>query len=70
MRLDRGELAGTGAAVAFHAALIVALTTTLAGVPPSPEAPPMEVELVETDEVGLTAAAPEPVATPPASQAP
>ena len=69
MRMDRAELAGTGAALAFHAALIAALTLSLAQVDSTPEPPSMEVEFVE--EVGLEAAAPTSIATPPpASQAP
>lgn len=64
--LDRAELAGTGAAIAFHVALIAALSIGLAKVVSPPEPQPMEVELV--DDVGLQAAAPTP--TPPASQAP
>ena len=65
--MDRAELAGTGAALAFHVALVVALSINLARVHTPPEAPSMEVELV--DEVGLTAAAPQALAPPP-SQAP
>ena len=69
MRMDRAELAGTGAALAFHAALIAALTLSLAHVQSTPEPPSMEVEFVE--DVGLEAAAPTRIATPPpASQAP
>ena len=69
MNLDRAELAGTGAALAFHAALIAALSMSLAHVVRPPEPPPMEVELV--DEVGLQAAAPAAIAAPPPpSQAP
>ena len=69
MRIDRAELAGTAAAIAFHAALIAALSLSLAHVVHPPETPPMEVELV--DEVGLQSAAPVAVATPPPpSQAP
>lgn len=71
MRVDRGEMLGTGAALAFHAALIGALTMSLASVAPKPEAPSMEVELVDSDEIALTAAAPQPLASPPPpSQAP
>ena len=70
MTLDRGELAGTGVAVLFHVALIVALTTTLAGVAPRSEPPAMEVEMVDAEDIGLTSAAPQPIATPPPSQAP
>jgi hypothetical protein len=67
--MDRAELAGTGAALAFHAALIAALTLSLAHVTSTPEPPSMEVEFVE--DVGLQAAAPTSIATPPpASQAP
>ena len=69
MKMDRAELAGTGAALAFHAALIAALTLSLAHVTSTPEPPSMEVEFVE--DVGLEAAAPTSIATPPpASQAP
>jgi len=63
VRIDRAELAGTGAAIAFHAALIAALSLSLAHVVHPPDTPPMEVELV--DEVGLQAAAPAAVAAPP-----
>ena len=55
MTLDRAELAGTGAALAFHVALIAALSLSLAHVASVPEPPSMEVEFV--DELGLTAAA-------------
>jgi outer membrane biosynthesis protein TonB len=69
MKMDRAELAGTGAALAFHVALIAALTLSLAHVNSTPEPPSMEVEFVE--EVGLESAAPTSIATPPpASQAP
>ena len=68
MNLDRAELTGAGAAVAFHVALIAALSMSLASVAPSPEPPAMEVELV--DEVGLQSASPLPAAPPPPSQAP
>lgn len=67
MNFDRAEWTGTGAAVAFHVALIAAMSMSLASVAPSPEPPAMEVELVE--EVGLTSASPQPSAPPPASQA-
>ena len=69
MKVDRAELTGTGVAIAFHAALIAALSLSLARVARPPEPPAMEVELV--DEVGLQAAAPTPIAAPPPpSQAP
>ena len=67
MSLDRAELAGTGAAIAFHVALIAALSLSLAHVARAPEPPPMEVEIV--DEVGLQPAAAV-AAPPPPSQAP
>ena len=63
MSPDRAELAGTGAALAFHVALIAALSLSLAHVAKVPEPPAMEVELV--DEVGLQAAAPAALAVPP-----
>jgi hypothetical protein len=66
MNMDRAELAGTGAALAFHVALIAALSLSLAHIARTPEAPAMEVELVE--DVGLQSAAPTPA--PPPSQAP
>jgi len=66
MNLDRAELAGTGAALAIHAALIAAMSISLAHVVSAPEPPAMEVELVE--DVGLQSAAP--AAVPPPSQAP
>ena len=63
MSPDRAELAGTGAALAFHVALIAAMSLSLAHVAKVPEPPAMEVELV--DEVGLQAAAPAALAVPP-----
>ena len=70
MNLDRAEMAGTGAAVFFHVALIAAMSMSLASIDSAPEPPAMEVELVE--DVGLQAAAPQPMpfAPPPPSQAP
>ena len=68
MTLDRAELAGTGAALAFHIALIAAMSLSLAHVANTPEPPAMEVELVE--DVGLEAATPTPMVAPPPSQAP
>lgn len=69
MSIDRAELAGTGAALAFHIALVAALSLSLAQVDSVPEPPSMEVEFV--DEVGLAAAAPSAIVTPPpASEAP
>lgn len=66
MTLDRAELAGTGAAIVFHVALIGALSIGLAKVTSAPESPAMEVEFVE--DVGLQAMAP--TSMPAASQAP
>jgi len=60
---DRAEVAGGGAALLFHVALIAALTLSLARVADVPESPSMDVELV--DEIALAAAAPATVATPP-----
>ena len=68
MNFDRAEWTGTGAAVAFHVALIAAMSMSLASVRNAAEPPAMEVELVE--EVGLTSASPEPFTPPPASTAP
>lgn len=69
MTVDRGELMGTAGAIALHVALIAALSLSLAHTVNTPEPPSMEVELV--DEVGLTAAAPTPIAQPaPAATAP
>ena len=69
MKLDRAEWTGTGAALLFHVALIGALSMSLAHVSSVPEPPAMDVEFV--DEVGLTSAAPQSIATPPPpSQAP
>lgn len=69
MRMDRAEWTGTGAALLFHVALIAALSLSLAHVANVPEPPAMDVEFVE--DVGLTSAAPQTVATPPPpSQAP
>jgi hypothetical protein len=66
MNMDRAEIIGTGAALAFHVALIAAMSIHLARVANQPEPPAMEVELVE--DVGLQSAAP--AAEPPPSQAP
>ncbi len=67
--MDRAELAGTGFALAFHVALIAALSINLARVATPSEPPSMEVELV--DEIALTEAAPQAItAPPPPSQAP
>lgn len=70
MNLDRAELAGTGAAVVFHVALIAAMSMSLASIDRAPEPPAMEVDLV--DDVGLQSAAPKPTpfTPPPPSQAP
>ena len=69
MSIERAEWVGTGAALAFHVALVAALSLSLARVDVVPEPPSMEVEFV--DEVGLTAAAPTAIVTPPpASEAP
>ena len=68
MNFDRAEWTGTGAAVAFHVALIAAMSISLASVTSAPEPPAMEVELV--DEVSLASASPEPSTPPPASTAP
>ena len=69
MSIDRAELAGTGAALALHVALVAALSLHLAKVDAPPEPPSMEIELVE--DIALTAAAPQAIAAPPpASQAP
>jgi hypothetical protein len=69
VKLDRGEAGGIGIALLLHVGLVVALTTSLASVPPKPEAPAMEVEVVDSKEIALTAAAPS-NAPPPPSQAP
>jgi hypothetical protein len=63
MNPDRAELAGTGAAILFHVALIAALSMSLASVSHPPEPPSMEVELV--DDFGMQSAAPETTPTPP-----
>ncbi|MEO7241072.1 MAG: hypothetical protein ABIW16_06695 [Sphingomicrobium sp.] len=70
MTADRAEWTGIGAAFAFHAALIAALSMSLAHVAQQPEPPSMEVELV--DDVALQSAAPTPIASaaPPPSAPP
>ena len=68
MTADRAELTGVGAALAFHVALIVALSTSLASIKDVAEPPSMEVELV--DEIGLEAAAPTPIAQPAPAEPP
>jgi len=63
--MDRTEATGFGVAVAGHGALLAALTLGLAAWgnrPPLPD--PIEVSFV--DEVGLSAAAPQPAREPPA----
>ena len=67
MTADRAEWTGLGAALAFHIALIAALSTSLASIDDVPKPPSMEVELV--DEVALAAAAPTAIAQPAASAA-
>jgi hypothetical protein len=68
MSPDRAEIAGTGAAIVFHVALIAALSMSLANATRVPEPPSMEVDLVE--DVGLQSTAPSPPTPPPPSQAP
>ena len=70
MTTDRAEWTGVGAALAFHVALIAALSMNLAHITQPPEPPSMEVELV--DDVALESAAPTPIASasPPPSAAP
>ncbi|WP_265571597.1 hypothetical protein [Sphingomicrobium nitratireducens] len=51
MRLDRAEWAGTATSVAFHVALVAALSLSLAHVARPPEPPAIAVEFV--DEIGL-----------------
>ena len=68
MTADRFEWTGVGAALAFHVALIAALSTSLASIMDVAEPPSMEVELV--DEVALEAAAPQQVAQPAAAEPP
>jgi outer membrane biosynthesis protein TonB len=69
VKLDRGEASGTGVALLLHVALVAALTTSLARMPKSPEPPAVEVEFVDSDEVAMTAAAPQPQAAPPPAPA-
>lgn len=69
MKLDRGETGGTALALLLHVGLVVALTTSLANVPQTPEPPAMEVELVDSGEVALSATAPK-QAVPQAAEAP
>lgn len=69
MRVDRGEAKGTAAALLLHAALVVALTTSLARQPKTPEPPPVQVEFVDSEDVALAAAAPTPATPPPPAQA-
>ena len=74
MTADRFEWEGAGLALVLHAALIAALSLSLADLDRPPEPPAMEVDFVE--EVALEAAAPQAVPTPsapppaPAEQAP
>ena len=56
MTADRAEWTGVGASLAFHIALIAALSMSLAHVAQAPEPPSMEVELVP--DVALQSAAP------------
>ena len=68
MTADRAEWTGIGAALAFHVALIAALSTSLASIKDVAEPPSMEVELV--DETGLEAAAPTAIARPATAEPP
>ena len=70
MTADRAEWTGIGAALAFHLALIAALSMSLAHVAQKTEPPSMEVELI--DDVALQSAAPTPIASasPPPSSVP
>ena len=68
MTADRAEWTGIVAALAFHVALIAALSTSLASVKDVAEPPSMEVELV--DEVALQAAAPTSIALPATAEPP
>lgn len=70
MTLDRSEAQGIALALALHVALVIALTMNIAKPPLQEEPPPVEVELVDSDEVALTAAAPTEAVPPPPSQAP
>src|SRR5690349_2100785 len=65
MIADRAEWTGVGAALAFHVALIAALSMSLAHVTQKPEPPSMEVELVE--DVAIQSAAPAAASPPPQS---
>lgn len=70
MKVDRAEWTGTGAAILFHAALIAAMSMSLAHVAKVPEPPAMEVDFV-TEEIAMEAAAPTSIASPPpAAQSP
>ena len=62
MTADRFEWEGAGLALALHAALIGALSLSLADLEIDAEPPAMEVEFV--DEVALEAAAPQAISTP------
>jgi outer membrane biosynthesis protein TonB len=68
--LDRGEAQGTALALLLHVALVVALTMNIASPPKTPEPAPVEVELVESEDVALTAAAPQQASLPPPAEAP
>lgn len=57
MRLDRAEWNGTAQSVAFHVALIAAMSLSLAKVARAPEPPAIAVEFV--DDIGLNSAAPQ-----------
>lgn len=57
MRLDRAEWNGTAQSVAFHVALIAAMSLSLARVARPPEPPAIAVEFV--DDIGLNSAAPQ-----------
>ena len=61
MTADRFEWEGAGLAIILHAALIGALSLSLANLDEAPEPPAMEVDFV--DEVALEAAAPQNVPT-------
>lgn len=67
--MDRADATGLGVSVVGHALLAYALVVVVVNRPALP-APPPALEVSYVDEVGLTAASPEPVPTARASEAP
>jgi hypothetical protein len=67
--MDRADATGLGVSVVGHALLAYAMVVVVIRTPPPP-APPPSLEVSYVDEVGLTAASPNPAPTARAAEAP